>query len=53
MKKRAKRLTLHRETLVRLEDCNLTDAHGAGTVKPQICCAMSDSCPPPPSLDQC
>jgi hypothetical protein len=53
MKKSAKRLTLNRETLVQLEDGRLADANGAATVKPQICCGMSDSCPPPPSLDQC
>ncbi len=53
MKKKIKRLTLNRETLVRLEDGKLADANGAATVKPQVCCGMSDSCPPPPSLDQC
>jgi hypothetical protein len=53
MKKSPKRLTLHRETLGRLADGQLAGANGAATVKPQVCCGMSDSCPPPPSLDAC
>jgi len=53
MKKSPKRLTLHRETLGRLADGQLTDANGAATVKPEVCCGMSDSCPPPPSADAC
>lgn len=53
MKKKVKRLTIHRETLVRLESGNLIEAKGAATVKPVICCGMTDSCPPPPSADQC
>jgi hypothetical protein len=51
MKKNVKRLSLNRETLLRLEDGKLVEVNGAATVKPQICCGMSDSCPPPPSLD--
>jgi len=53
VKKSLKRLRLNRETLLRLEDGQLVDANGAATVKPVICCGMSDSCPPPPSLEQC
>jgi hypothetical protein len=53
MKKSAKRLALHRETLVRLEDRRLAEANGAATLKPAICCGMTDSCPPPPSVDAC
>jgi hypothetical protein len=49
MKKKMKRLALNRDTLVRLEDPKLVEAAGVGTVHPQICCGMSDSCPPPPS----
>lgn len=53
MKKKAKKLTLNRETLARLEDGKLAEAHGAATVKPQVCCGLSDSCPPPPSAPDC
>jgi hypothetical protein len=53
MKKSTKKLTLNRETLGRLADGKLADANGAATVKPVICCGMTDSCPPPPSADAC
>jgi hypothetical protein len=54
MKRKVKKLALNRETLVRLEDTHLAEAHGAATVKPVICCGMTDSCPPPPSVaDPC
>ena len=46
MKKRAQRLTLNRETIVRLADDKLTEAAGGAT---HFCCGMSDSCGPPPS----
>lgn len=48
MKKSTRRLTLNRETLVRLEDRKL-DAAGGATHNPYVCCGMSDSCGPPPS----
>jgi len=51
MKKKPTALSLHRETLVHLEAGRLETAAGGATVRPVICCGMSDSCPPPPSAD--
>jgi hypothetical protein len=54
-RKSAKRFTLHRETLIRLDPGRLDAAVGGGTAlcnstRP-ICCTASDSCPPPTSAD--
>ena len=47
-KKRAsKRLSLHRETLHKLEDRRLPEAIGGVTTVGGTCCARSDSCHPP------
>lgn len=52
MKKTTKKLTLHRETLLRLEEERLAEAAGGLTDK-GVCCTGSGSCPPPPSADVC
>jgi hypothetical protein len=48
MKKRAKRLSLSRETLRSLQSEQLETAAGGVSTRP-ICCTNTSSCPPPPT----
>jgi hypothetical protein len=51
MKKKLKRLTLSRETLVDLRNDQLDQAEGGISQKPILCCAASGSCQPPSAAD--